>query len=90
MQPKLEPKHIHPHHTPQPGVAGYKRSGHRNSHTPQHPSQEWRGAPETRAVAHTPAPHSPARSGGVQTERAHKYTPTPSPQPDPHTNTTQQ
>ena len=80
-QPKAEPKQRHPHHTPQPGVAGYKRSGHMNTHTPQHPSQEWQGAAETRAQAHTSTPHTPARSGGVQAERAHKHTPTPSPQP---------
>ena len=48
-QPKPEPKRTHLHRTPQPGVAGYKRSAHTNTHKPQHPSQEWRGAAETRA-----------------------------------------
>ena len=35
-QSKPEPKHTQPHRTPQPGVAGYKRSAHTNAHTPQH------------------------------------------------------
>ena len=93
---QAERAHEHAHTpTPQPGVAGYKRSGHTNTHPPQHPSQEWRGAAETRAQAHTPTPHSPARSGGIQAERAHKHTHNPSPQPgvagrsrDPSPNTT--
>ena len=80
-QPKPKPKHTHPRRTPQPGVAGYKRSGRTSTHTPQHPSQEWRGAAETQAKAHTPTPHTPARSGGVQAERAHEHTHTPTPQP---------
>ena len=80
-QPKTQPKHTHAHRTPQPGVAGYKRSGHTSTHRPQHPSQEWRGAAETRAQAYTPTPHTPARSGRVQAERARKLTHTPSPQP---------
>ena len=46
-QPDPEPNHTHPHRTPQPGVAGYKRSAHTSAHTPKHPSQEWRGAAET-------------------------------------------
>ena len=44
---ETEPKHTHPQRTPHPGVAGYKRSGHTSTHTPQHPSQDWRGAAET-------------------------------------------
>ena len=48
-KPKTGPKHRHSHRTPQPGVAGYKRSAHANTHTPHHPSQEWQGAAETRA-----------------------------------------
>ena len=80
-QPKPKPKHTHPRRTPQPGVAGYKRRAHTNTHTPQHPSQEWRGTAETQAKAHTPTPHTPARSGGVQAERAHEHTHTPTPQP---------
>ena len=80
-QPKPEPKHARAHRAPEPGVAGYKRSAHTNTHTPQHPSYEWRGAAETRAQAHAPTPHTPARSGGVQAERAHKHTHTPTPQP---------
>ena len=47
---------------------------HTSTHPPQHPSQEWRGAAETRAQAPTPTPHTPARSGGAQAERAHKHT----------------
>ena len=34
MQPKPEPNHTHPHRTPQPGVAGYKRSAHTKTHIP--------------------------------------------------------
>ena len=59
---------------------GLKRSEHTNTHTAQHPSQEWRSAAETRAEAHTPTPHTPARIGGVQEERAPKRTHTPTPQ----------
>ena len=54
-----------------PGMAGYKQRKHTDTHTPQHPSQEWRGAAETRAKAHTPTPHTPVRCG---VERAHKHT----------------
>ena len=72
-QQKAEPKHTHPHRTPQPGMGGYKRSAHTSTHTLKHPSQEWRGAAETRSQAHTPTSHTPARSGGVQAERAHKH-----------------
>ena len=72
--PKPEPKHTHQHRTPGPGVAGYKLSAHTGTHTPQHPSQEWWGAAKTRAQAHTPTPHSLARSGGVQEEQADKHT----------------
>ena len=42
--------------------------------TPQHPCQERRGAATTQAQPHTPTPHTPARSGRVQAERAHKHT----------------
>ena len=80
-QPNPELKHTHPHRTPQPGVTGNKQSAHRSTHTPQHPSQEWRGAAGTRTQAHTPTPHAPARSGGVQAERTHKHTQAPTPQP---------
>ena len=80
-QRKPEPKQTHPHRTPKPGVAGYKRDAHTNRHTPQHPSQEWRRADATRARAHTPTPHTPAGSGGVQAEHAHKHTHTQTPQP---------
>ena len=72
-QPQPEPRHTHPHRTPQPGVAGYKQSAPPNTHTPQHPSQEWRGAAKTRAQAHTPTPQTPARSGGIRAERAHEH-----------------
>ena len=37
-QPKPEPMRPDPHRTPQPGLAGYKRSTHTNTHTPQQPS----------------------------------------------------
>ena len=80
-QPKPELKHTRPHHTPQPGVAGYKRSAHTNTHKPQHPSQEWRGAAETRVRAHTHTLHTPASNGGVQAGSAHTNTNTPTSQP---------
>ena len=64
-QLKPEPKHKHPHRTPQPGVAGYRGGTHMSTHTPQHPSQEWQGATETRAQTHTPTARNPARSGGL-------------------------
>ena len=79
-QPKPESKHTHPHRAPVPGVAGCKRSAHTSTHTTKHPSQEWRGAAETRAEAHTPTPHTPARSGGVQAEHAHEHTHSLTPQ----------
>ena len=79
--PKPEPKHTQPHLAHQPGVAGCKRSAHTNTHTAQQPSQEWRGAAQARAQAHTPKPHTPARRGGVQEEQAHQHTHTPTPQP---------
>ena len=50
-------QHTRPHRTPQLGRKGYKRGAHTSTHTPQHPSQEWRGAAATQAPAHTPAPH---------------------------------
>ena len=80
-QPKPEPKHTHPRRTPEPGVAGCKRSAHTSRHKPRHPSQEWRGAAGTRTQPHTPTPHTPARSGRVQAERTHKRTHTPTSQP---------
>ena len=80
-QPNSEPRHTDDHRTPQPGVAGYKLSAPTNTHTAHHPRQEWRGAAETRAQAHTPTPHTPARSGGVRAGRTHKHTPRPTPRP---------
>ena len=89
-QPKPEPKHTHPHRARMPGVAGCKRS----THTAQHPSQEWRGAAETRAQTHTPTPRTRARSGWVQAEHTHSPTPQPgvagrsrNPSPNTHTHT---
>ena len=43
-QPKPERKNTPPHGAAQPGEAGYRRSTHTSTHTPQHPSQEWQGA----------------------------------------------
>ena len=80
-QPRPEPKHTHPHRTPKPGVAVYKGGTPTSTHTSQHPIQEWRGAAETRAQTHTPTARTPARSGGVQTERPHQHTHSPTPQP---------
>ena len=73
-QPKPNPKHTYPHGTPQPGVAGYERIAHTSTHTPQHPSQEWRGAAETRAKAHTCTTHTPARRRGAQRKPGPKHT----------------
>ena len=73
-QPKSEPKHTHQHRTPPPGLAGYKRSTHTNTHRPQQPGQEWRGAAETRAQAHIPTPHSPTRCGRTQRKPELKHT----------------
>ena len=72
-QPRREPKHTHPHHAPQPGVAGCKGSTHTSTEKPKHPSQEWWGAAKTGAQTHTTPSHSPARSGGVQGEHAEKH-----------------
>ena len=81
-QTKPDPKHTHQHRTPQPGVAGYKRSAHTSAHTPQHPSQEWREAAETQAPSTTqtqtqapdnrrkPSVHSP----GTEAARAMQVT----------------
>ena len=80
VQPKPEPKHTNPHCTPQPGVAGYKGSTHTSTHTPQHPSQEPRGAAKTRTLTQTPTPHTPARCGRVEEERAHQHRHIPTPQ----------
>ena len=80
-KPKPEPEHTHPQRTPQPGEAGYRGSTHTSTHTPLHPSQEWRGAAETGAQTHTPRPHTQARSGGVQGEHARQHPGTPTPQP---------
>ena len=79
-QPKPEPKHTHPRRTTQPGVAGYKRSAHRSTHTPRHASQEWRGAAKTPVQAHTHTPHTPVKNGGVQQERTRKRKHTPGPE----------
>ena len=76
-QPKAEPEHTHPHRTPQPAVAGYQGSAPTNAHRPQQPSQQWRGAAESRAQAHSPTPRTQARIGGVQAKRAHKHPQTP-------------
>ena len=90
-QPKPEPKHTHPHRTSQPGVAGYKQSAHTSTHTPQHPSQEWRGAAKTRAQARTP---QPGVAGYKRSAHTNTYTPTPEPgvagrsrRPSPSTHT---
>ena len=76
-QPKPKPKHTHPDRAPVPGVAGCKRSAHTSTHTAEHPSQEWRGAAETRAQTHTTTPRTRAWSGWVQAEHTHSPTPQP-------------
>ena len=71
LQPR--PQHTPPHRTPgqvvqEPGLGALM-----NTHTPQHLAQEWRGAAETRAQAHTSTPHTRAGNGGVQAEHAHNH-----------------
>ena len=69
-------------HTAHPCQEWLGASGARTqTRTPHHPGQEWPGAAETRAQTHTPTPHTPARSGGVQAERAYEPTHSPTPQP---------
>ena len=78
---QLEPKpnHTHPHRTPQPGVAGYKRSAHTSAHTPQHPSQErGRNPNPTTTQTQTQAPPNSRKpsvhSPGTQAARAMQVT----------------
>ena len=67
-----------------PGVAGCKRS----KHTAQQPSQEWRGAAETRAQTHTPTPRIRGQDR-LGASRAHTQPNTPArsggaqPKPEP-------
>ena len=77
---QTKPKPTHTHTTP-PGMPGYKRATRTNRRTPQRRNKEWRGTAETRAQAHTPTPHNPARSCGVHAERARKHTYAQIPQP---------
>ena len=70
-----------PTETPTPEVAGGSRNPGPSTHThTANPSQEWRGTSGARTQTHT-HPNTPARSGGVQAERAHKYTHSPTAQP---------
>ena len=48
--------------------------GTTNRNARQHPSQEWRGAPETRTRAKKPTLHTQARTGVVQAKQKHKHT----------------
>ena len=73
MRQQPKPKHTPPHRTPSQEGQGTRRDAHTSSDTRQHVSQEWRGAAETRAQAHTPTPHTRAVNGGVQAERAHNH-----------------
>ena len=66
---QLERKHTLLHRTPSQEGRGTRRDAHTNTHTGAHVSQDWRGA----AQAHTPTPHTRARNGGVQAERAHNH-----------------
>ena len=72
-QPKPVPKKKYPQQTPQGGLAAYRRSADTDTHTPQNSSQKLQGAAESRAQAHTPTPHTPARIGRVHAERADKH-----------------
>ena len=65
-------------HTPA-RKGGHKRGAHTNTHTPQHPSQGWRGTAAMQAKAHTPAPHHQPGGAGDHAGRAHKHTHTPTP-----------
>ena len=91
---KTRAQHSRPHSTPHLGKAGYKRGAHTNTHTPQHPSQEWRGAAATQAQPHTGAPHPQPGGARDYPGGGHKHTHTPtspqgeagrSPNPDPST-----
>ena len=57
-----------------PGKAGNKRGAHTNKHTPEHTSQEWRGAAAAQAQPHPSAPHPQPGSAGGHAGRAHKHT----------------
>ena len=72
-QLKPEPKHTHAHCTPEPGVAGYKQSAHTHTHTPKHPSQEWRSTSGARTQTHNKL-NTPARSGGGQPKPEARHT----------------
>ena len=70
---RLQPK---PKHTPQHGTCSQegqrtRQDAHTNTHTTKHLSQDWRGAAETRAEAHTPTAHTRAGNVGVQADGAH-------------------
>ena len=82
VQSERAHKHTHTQ-TPQPGVTGRSRNPGPSTHThTAHPSQEWRGAAKTRVQSHTPTPHTPASSDGVQLKSEFKHTnPQRTPQP---------
>ena len=67
-QANPKPKDTHPHRTPEPGLAGYRRSV--PTDTPQHPSQDWQGESQTRNPdAHTTNPKQDGRgTGGARTQ----------------------
>ena len=48
-QPKPVPKKKYPQHTPQGGLAAYRRSADTDTHTTQSSGQEWWSAAETEA-----------------------------------------
>ena len=76
MQPKPEPKQTHPHHTSQPGVAGYKRSAETNTQThtrtPQ-PGVAGRSRNPSQ-ITHTYTAHPSQESRGTSGARTQTHT----------------
>ena len=71
-QPKPESKRTHPNRTPQPGVAGHRRSAHMNTHTAQHPARSGAAQrkPEPRHTHHAAYPSQEwGRTSGARTQR---------------------
>ena len=86
------------HRTHRPGLAGYKRSAHTKSHSPN-PSQDWRGTAETRAEANTHRIPQPGLAGYRRSAYTKTHNPIPqrgmagrsgNPSPSPHPHSTPQ
>ena len=79
MQLNPEPKHTHPHRTPQPREAGYKGSTHTNTHTPKaEPGVAGHSLnPSPNAQTHIAHPSQEWRGTGGARTRAHTHPDTP-------------